>query len=171
LRLNRNRLAISAAIVGAIAYPTWAGSWRAFPRAISAYDAARWRQAEDSFFAANNTTRSVYMKDQGNQCQEYLNGDRYKNDLIEARKKQSGFFFVDPSQQFLPCILNGVVSVQEISLSSYYSGLSAVLAVLRPWFLDIFVGALAGIFLVIVGPRLIPLIQVPLYVVSEAGRA
>ena len=70
MSLNRKRLAISVALVGAIAYPSWTGSWRAFPRAISAYDDARWRQTADRFYAAHNTTRSQYMAEEERKCME-----------------------------------------------------------------------------------------------------
>ncbi len=51
---NYKRLAASAALASAIAYPTWTGSWSAFPRSIDEFRHARITQAENSFFVKSN---------------------------------------------------------------------------------------------------------------------
>jgi hypothetical protein len=140
---------MSAAVVGAISYATWAGSWIALPQAMSAYDTARWRQTADRFFTEHNTTRSQYMADQDRKCME-----RWKEQSNKEVLHGSGLSspLGTLPEDFGPCHQEPIGLEQESSIASYYAGLSASLAVLSQWFFDIFMGALAGISLVTIGP-------------------
>jgi hypothetical protein len=146
--LNRRRLAISAAVVGAIGGAIWPGDWNAFPKAASAFGQARWRQAEDSFFAARNTTREAWRAEESRKCWERHNSQAYKDEV----RRLSADYSAEQIAQMTDCFQNGVVYAPEESLASYLSGLAAFLAAIAPLLLTMAGGALLAASLAWLAP-------------------
>lgn len=147
--MNYKRFAASAALASAIAYPTWTGSWSAFPRSFDEFSRARTTQAENSYFAKSKTTRAEFMRRQNEICNSLSKSwkpwPQNENVLISLEDERA--------LDLDACRHPAIVFSPDENLESYLAGFGAAIPTLAPLAADIVIGALVAGLFAFFGPR------------------
>ena len=136
--INRSRLALSAAVIGAFAYPVWSQSWERIPYAMGEFNRARLIDAEINILARRGINRDEFLNKRFDICLE-LNrkGETY---YTNDDGSISNFNLVRCGHPFWN-------QGPEASIGSFYVGTEAAAKALTPWIVDSLIGAALAAFL------------------------
>jgi hypothetical protein len=145
LGLNRKRLAITAAVIGAIAYPVWTRSWTAWGSVISDIENSGWAilsHQEDEWAAARLGVSVEQMRaDEIRKCEEHADNHRLS---VAAQQALDNVCYLRPARELPPSIFK-----------IWWLGIPRGLEHIGHWLIDAMLGSAVAAVIAYFGPGLL----------------